>query len=167
MIVRVSLRDARWLWVALLAVHAPAVARAWCTLISGHATAGQMEGCAWLTLSTLFFILKLVRIPWLEFRADRRSALALAVAILLLHAGPLGLRRPDSPAAEMPAATLILVITLDSVQRQLARVLRTSAGRPGPHFLPLSYACSFMPPLRERSTVLCRHAPRPPPNRPT
>jgi hypothetical protein len=109
----------------MLAIHAPALLRAAWAVGAGQADAQAVQGVLWLGLWSGFFLLKLCDPPWLRFRTDKRSLVAVAMALVLMHANPLGLRPDGTPNDQLPAATMLLVIGLERVQ-QGARTLAAS-----------------------------------------
>lgn len=115
----------RWLWPAMLVIHAPALLKAWKALFAGQSAAGVLEGCLWLSLSALFFVLQACCGGRLRFRRSARALVVLCLALVLLHAGPLGLRVGDTPRAEMPAAAVLLLAGLECVQDAVLSALRT------------------------------------------
>jgi hypothetical protein len=112
----------------LLALHAPGLIKTWTALLGGDLSAPVVEGCFGLSLSFVFFVLKIAGVSWLAFRTDRRSLTVLAVALVLMHAGPIGVRDSADRGGEMPAAILLLAICSDRVQSLLSRA-REALGR--------------------------------------
>jgi hypothetical protein len=116
---RNGVRLGRVFWLALLIVHSPAFLKLWRAAYGSQASEASIVGCAWLSAAMLFFVLKAFGVSWLRFRTDRRSRLAIAIAILLIHAGPLGVA-PDGILApgNMPLlGTLFLAANLDRLHQ--------------------------------------------------
>lgn len=74
----------RLLWVAMLLVHARPVAG---LFIADRAFSPL--SAFFLSLSSLFFVLKIVDVPWLRFRADFRAAVTWMLILSILHLGAL------------------------------------------------------------------------------
>jgi hypothetical protein len=153
----------RVLWAVLLALHAPALLKTWAALLGGDRRAAVLEGCIWLSFSLAFFTLKIADVPWLAFRTDRRSLTVLLLALVLMHAGPIGVRGSNAAGGEMPAAMLLLAACADRVQLLLGRVRQLFAG----FSLPVARSAGWR--LRPAWSVAPQHvllrlnAPRSPP----
>ena len=74
----------RLLWVAMLLVHARPVAA---LLIADEAF--SLLSTLLLALSSLFFVLKIVDVPWLRFRTDFRASVTWLLIVGILHLGVL------------------------------------------------------------------------------
>lgn len=74
----------RLLWVAMLLVHARPVAG---LFIADQAF--SPFSAIFLSLSSLFFVLKIVDVPWLRFRTDFRAAVTWMLILSILHLGAL------------------------------------------------------------------------------
>ncbi len=112
----VPLRRAFWLLMGL--AHAPALISAWRSLVAGGFAAESFGGCVLLTLSMLFFALKLRDVPYLRFRTDRRSCVALCIVVALLHTD--AIVSDDNPTV-IPECTALVVTTWLSTQLPLTR----------------------------------------------
>lgn len=95
-------------WSVMAAVHLPGLVTAWWAVIERGVGSGHLGGCVYLTLSMLFFGLKLADVAWLRFRADRRSVVAFCVVIGLLHCDVL---RHDSDPQRLPAYVALAAST--------------------------------------------------------
>ena len=154
----------RAFWAAMLLVHAPALLRSWRGLFGTEGNEAAIVGCVWLTLATLFFVLKVAGVPWLRFRTGRRSRLAILVAILLIHCGPLGVHLDGvlNPGDAPLLSTLLLAAGLDRVQQWWQ-------GTPGTRSLPAlrqpreGRVHSGLAVSPSRLSALIIYAPRPPP----
>ncbi|HVP11776.1 MAG TPA: hypothetical protein VMV94_11385 [Phycisphaerae bacterium] len=147
-------------------MHVPACLRAWQGVFESRASETRFDAGVWLALAIVFFVLKLIGVPWLRFQTDRRSLCAIALAILLIHAGPIGFRPPEAVApGSMPlVGTMLLMMGLSGVQQILKGPASQKSGRasglpwrglaPLPAVKCVSYATSLTP-----------YAPRPPPAR--
>ncbi|MCG3136790.1 MAG: hypothetical protein HJJLKODD_00626 [Phycisphaerae bacterium] len=54
-------------------------------LLSGQSAEINLISTVGLILASCFFLLKIMDVPWLRFRTDRRSVVTLLVLMLLLH----------------------------------------------------------------------------------
>lgn len=97
----------RLLWVALLVGHTPALLDAGYDVLSG-----DFVGLSrfWiLAASQIVFLLKLFDAPFLRMPSERRVYLIVAVAVALLHAGPIH-RALDHSASSSDEITPITVL---------------------------------------------------------
>jgi hypothetical protein len=154
----------RLFWVSLLLIHASAFAKLLRAACGSQALEAEIIGCVWLTVAMAFFVLKAFGVPWLRFRTDRRSQVAILTAILLIHSGPLGL-----PLASVLAPTnmpllgaLVLAATLDQVH-QWCRATTGSRTRRIPGRLCESRSSEGAAVLAPPLSPLIVWAPRPPP----
>jgi hypothetical protein len=156
----------RIFWVLMLAVHVPACVRVWQRILEPHATAAQIGAGVWLAAAIVFFVLKLIGLPSLRFATDQRSLCAIALAILLIHAGPLGLHSPEAvvPGNAPLVGSLLLMLGLSAVQK----ILNGLNGKRSWKQLVLFSGKPVHLPVVECihcSTPLIQRAPRPPPAR--
>lgn len=100
------LRRAVWLLLGL--AHAPALLNVWSRLFASGFAAEHLTGCAGLTLSTLFFALKVQDVAFLRFRTDLRSCVALFTIVAFLH---VDLVRPADSPTPLPACTGLVATT--------------------------------------------------------
>jgi hypothetical protein len=153
-------------WAALLVVHAPALLRAWRGVVGSHPSEGQIIAAAWLSTAVAFFVLKLAGVSWLRFGTDRRSRIALVMAILLIHCAPLGVCLDGvlAPSDVPLVSTLLLAAGLDGAQRFWRGIIRVGQGRPAelPHVCRIAIPPAIFTP-RLAPLIVC--APRPPPFR--
>jgi hypothetical protein len=114
----------RVFWVAVLVAHLPA-----CLSALGDALLGQPDALrlALLAVAQALFILKIFDVPWLHVRTTRRTLLAGACGVALLHATLLPLTQVRESVQLDPwyAVTALgaasATIALLPVARQLAR----------------------------------------------
>lgn len=93
----------RTFWLLMCAAHAPALAAAWGALLSGGATRPDGVRLIGLSLSAVFFGLKLFDVAWLRIRTGRAGWIALAVIVALIHAQALGVVAPGQFAPQVLA----------------------------------------------------------------
>lgn len=112
------------LWALMLLVHLPALLKGWSAIALDGGTSVRTASFVALNLSALLFVLKTAGVRWLDFATDRRSLVALTLAIGLLHVnlapGAEALALPQAPHA---AAGVILIVGLVPVQRLARRLL--------------------------------------------
>lgn len=120
---------ARCAWAALLIIHAPALVVAWLLFLDGGTESIRLSSFLGLNLATLFFVLKIRGVRLLELQTDRRSLLAIAVAVGLMHAQAVGARLQyvAVPQDVSVAAGVLFITGLARVQRALETL--TSGGR--------------------------------------
>ncbi len=155
----------RLFWALMLLAHAPA----WLTIITERSAppdAGTLIRWLLLTLSQVFFLLKLLDVPWLRLPADRRALLAVTLAFALLHGDVAARVLREGPARDtavmltflaegavlLTGAALARVVLRVAVlsprgersrSRNRWRAVRAwlSASTPPPRFLLLARAC--------------------------
>ena len=154
----------RFFWILMLAVHTPACVRIWQRILEPHATVAQLGAGIWLAAAIVFFVLKLIGLPSLRFATDRRSVCTIALAILLIHAGPLGFRSPEAVVPDQAplAGSILLMMGLSSVRKMLSSL----SGNRSPRLPGSASGKPLCLPVLERihnSTPLIQRAPRPPP----
>ena len=86
----------RGFWLIMLVSHAPAVSAAWRGWVENGFQAGRVAGLVFLAAAMLFFFAKLLGLAFLKVHLDRRSIVALCVAVALIHGGCLDVElRPE------------------------------------------------------------------------
>lgn len=109
----------RAFWLLMLASHAKATLGAWISLATdGVFDPARVVG---LSLAVAFFALKFLDVAWLRFRTDRRSLVALALIVGLLHAESMGFASTGEFAPQL-LATASAAFLLEPVQRRWGRV---------------------------------------------
>jgi hypothetical protein len=98
--------------------HAPALLGAWRSLFESGFGLERLGGCFVLTLSMLFFALKLRDVACLRFRTDRRSCIALCIIVALLHTNTI---LPDTNPTIIPECTTLVLTTWLTSQMPLTR----------------------------------------------
>ncbi len=160
----------RALWLLMLAVHIPVLLRCLWGQSGPLSQDHNIIAVVGLLLACVFFILKILDLPWLRFKTDRRSLFSLALAVALVH---VNLMRYSGdvladPMQPLVIANILMVTNLASVRgfmrRALARLRRPkyatkvgaaplgctipTADRPPPQF-------SFFAPTIPRAPPLC------------
>lgn len=102
----------------MLVAHAPALLGAWRSVAGNGFDAGGLGGSLVLTLSMLFFALKVRDIPVLRLRAGRRSFVVACIVAALLHVNVL---QPQGDSAAVPQCTALVATTWLIVQLPLIR----------------------------------------------
>lgn len=86
----------RGFWLIMLVSHAPAVPAAWRGWVENGFQAERVAGFVFLAAAMLFFFAKLLGVAFLRVHLDRRSIIALCVAVALIHGGYLDVElRPE------------------------------------------------------------------------
>ncbi len=159
----------RALWLLMLAVHIPALLKC-----LGGQSGPVSQDCnivavVGLLLACVFFALKILDLPWLRFKTDRRSLFTLALSVALVH---VNLMRYSGdvladPVQPLVIANILMATNLASVRgamrRALARLRRPeyttkveaaasghaipTADRLPPQFSPFSPTIPRAPPL--------------------
>jgi len=110
----------RAFWLLMGLAHAPALIGAWRSLAVNGFAVESLGGCILLTLSMLFFALKLRDVPCLRFRTDRGSWVALCLVVALLHTNAI---LPDGDPTIVPECTTLIVTTWFGTQMPVTRRL--------------------------------------------
>ncbi len=109
------------LWATMVAAHAPAVVAAWRTFITGGFALEHVGGCVGLSLTMLFFGLKLCRVRWLQLRAGRRAWVGWCLIVALIHVDCIrpGLDQSTKQQCVIVLATTALVAGLTRASKTL------------------------------------------------
>ena len=111
----------RALWLVLLVAHARALIAAWRYSPTNGFTVEVAGVCILLTAATVLFALKLGGVPWLRFRCDRRSFVAVCLILAIVH---LDCFRPGTRQALVSRCVVVLAAApLVTVVPRVARVL--------------------------------------------
>ncbi|MCH8851263.1 MAG: hypothetical protein IID41_01265 [Planctomycetes bacterium] len=115
----------RALWLLMLAVHTPAVLRCLWGQSSQASQDHNIIAFVGLLLACVFFVLKVLDLPWLRFKTDRRSLVTLALAMALAHANLMRYSGDviADPVQPLVIAHILMVTNLVSVRRALRRTL--------------------------------------------
>ncbi|MBN2448076.1 MAG: hypothetical protein JXO22_15205 [Phycisphaerae bacterium] len=100
-------RIATAFWATMFCLHAPALIG---VLSAGDGSSSRLARCLILLPTQLFFLLKLLDVPWLRLPGGRRTLTAFCVIVLLLHARVMtnaALRLDDLTAIGQPVAALL------------------------------------------------------------
>lgn len=127
----------RAFWLLMLVAHAPAVLGAWRSVVAGGLEPERLGCCIVLTVSMVFFALKLRDVAFLRLRTDRRALVVCCIVVALLHVNVI---RPHSDATAVPqcvalVATTWLIAGLPSTRRVL-KVVRVHLARTRKHCFP-------------------------------
>lgn len=112
----------RCIWALLAAIHAPALLEVWRTCFTSSVSGDRLGACFALTLSMVFFALKVMDVTFLRLRPGMRSWIAMSLAVALIH---LDVIRPDGQVVFSSETAIILATT--SAAAILPRLLRASA----------------------------------------
>lgn len=102
----------------MLSAHAPALLGAWRSVVANGFEAEQLGACLVLTLSMLFFGLKVRDVAVLRLRTDRRSFVVACIAVALLHVNVL---QPQGDSAAVPQCAALVATTWLITQLPLIR----------------------------------------------
>ncbi len=121
-------------WSLMAAAHLPGFVASWSAVIQNGASSGSLGGCIYLTVSMLFFGLKLADVAWLRFRTDRRSLVACFIVLGVLHCDVM---RHNSDASGVPeyaaiAASAVLLSTLLPIRRLVISIAQQFNAGPSP-----------------------------------
>jgi len=122
----------RALWLLMFAVHIPALLKCLGGQSSPVSPDHNIVAVVGLLLACVFFVLKILDLPWLRFKTDRRSLFTLALAMALVHVNLM--RYSDDvladPVQPLVIANILMVTNLASVRGIMRRAL-TRLRRPG------------------------------------
>lgn len=155
----------RCFWIVMAIVHAPALVGLWHALISEGAGSIRLSSFLGLNLATVLFVLKVWGVRLLEFEADRRSLIAITLAVALMHGNVIGAWSSCiAVPQEVPiAASILFASGLSRVQRALRRPFSCSreTWRTAKSFIQRVRLSAFHPRQLLLATRLC--TPRAPP----
>ncbi len=80
-------RGKRALWALLVLLHAPAFLGTWTSLVTSGLDVGLFAQCIGLSASMLLFALKFLDVPFLRWRTDWRSCVAIGLVVATAHLG--------------------------------------------------------------------------------
>jgi hypothetical protein len=133
----------RCLWFLLALIHLPAMTSAANAFLeeAGFAAGSRL---GWMGVALLFLVLKTFDVRWVRVGGDARSLLLFITAAILFHVvGWLGVEWSTAAKWAVPIlATVLLMLSLGSVQCGLQRVFASVRGRRhnsrqgAPHFIP-------------------------------
>ena len=115
----------RALWLLMLAVHVPAVLKCLWGQSGPVSQEHNIVAGVGLLLACVFFVLKILDLPWLRFKTDRRSLFTLALTVALVHVNLMrysGDVRAD-PVQPLVIAHILMVTNLASAQGIMRRAL--------------------------------------------
>ncbi len=117
----------RWLWALMAASHLPGLVGSCRTLVGGDLSFDALRGCFLLTAATAFFVLKICDVAFLRFHTDRRSTVAIVLAIAFLHLGVVapGAQISILPEYESVVATALLAGCMVRVRRAVIRATQS------------------------------------------
>ncbi len=121
---RPGLNRAAWTLMGLS--HVPGCIAAWHALIATGFDPSQVNKCIALTVAVLFCALKVLDVACLRFHADRRSWIAIALAIALVHVGMVA---PKSYEAVVPECSQVIAAAFLAGAMASVRRLLTTAKR--------------------------------------
>lgn len=111
----------RTLWLLIGLAHLPALIGSLQALAGSGSLAEHLPGIIGLTLSILFFALKVRDVAFLRFHTDRRSCVALFAVVALLHVDVL--RSADSSSMVPETAALVATTWLLGANAGIRRPL--------------------------------------------
>ncbi len=144
----------RALWLLMLAGHVPAVLKCLWSQSDPVSQEHNIVAGVGLLLACVFFVLKILDLPWLRFKTDRRSLFTLAMTVALVHVSLMrysGDVRAD-PVQPLVIAHILMVTNLASVRgimrRALARLRRPDHAtkvEPAPPGRTIPTVCRLLP----------------------
>jgi hypothetical protein len=159
----------RALWLLMLAGHIPALLKCVWAQSSPLSQDRNIVTVVGLLLACVFFVLKILDLPSLRFKTDRRSLFALALAVALVHINLLRYSHDvlADPAQPIVIASILMGTNLASVRETMHRALarfrwpvRLTKLEPRPFGLTvqitdqLTPQCSFFAPIIPRAPPL-------------
>lgn len=110
----------RGLWLLMGVGHLPACLDTWQAVLTDGS---RMGACLGLTAAFAFFALKFLDVACLRFRADRRSMIALAVVVAVLHVDVL--RPANAPPLLAEGAAVVAATWLLGFAEPIRRMVKT------------------------------------------
>ncbi len=115
----------RALWLVMIAVHVPVLLKCLWGQSGPPSQDCNIIAVVGLLLACVFFVLKILDLPWLRFKTDRRSLFALALSVALVH---VNLMRYSGdvladPVQSLVIANILMVTNLAGVRRAIRRAL--------------------------------------------
>ncbi len=147
------------LWILVAGSHVPGLVSSWRGVIGGGLGFDELRGCVLLTCVTLFCVLKVLDVGFLRFHTDRRSQVAIVLAVALLH---LGVVAPGDQIAILPeygtvVAATLLVISMVHVRRAVVRATQAVLIRFGSSTTSSLGETVWIDQLRPHCWVLASH----------
>ena len=110
-------------------VHASALAGAWKSCLAGGPAVEELGGCIALTLSMVFFLLKLGGVSFLRFRTDKRAWVVICLAVALVHIDCIDPNLEGTLASD--CTTVLATTTLIGGLTELSKAMRGLVSRVG------------------------------------
>lgn len=116
----------RCLWAVMAAAHMPALLSVWESFITSGFDVARLGGCLGLSLSMLFFGLKIYGVTFLRVRSRPRSWIAMSLVVVLVHLDVLSAHPHASvvPQCLTIVTSLVCIAVAVRLGRALTRALR-------------------------------------------
>lgn len=118
----------RCFWLLMCLAHAPAIVSVWEAYVQGGTTSNPLVGCTAVTACMLFFVLKILDVPFLRLNLDRRALVVVVLAVGLIHYDCLG-----SAADSAAVANCVAIIATTSLAGGLILLARARGHAPQRH----------------------------------
>lgn len=112
----------RGLWLLMGVGHLPACLGTWQAVLTDGSRLGA---CLGLTATFAFFALKFLDVACLRFRADRRSMIALAVVVAVLHVDVL--RPENAPPLLVEGAAVVAATWMLGLAEPIRHLAKTAS----------------------------------------
>ena len=111
----------RCLWAVMAAAHTPALLSVWESFITSGFDVARLGGCIALSLTMLFFGLKIYGVTFLRIRSRPRSWVAMSLVVVLVHLDVLSAH----PHASVVPQCLTIVTSLGLASQLPGKMART------------------------------------------
>ena len=149
----------RGLWALMGACHLPGLVGSWGALLGDGLSFDRLRGCALLSAATVFFVLTVCDVACLRCHTDRRSTVAIVLAVAFLH---LSVVAPGAlisilPAYETVVATALLLGGMVRVRRAVIRATQAVTVRHRAATTVALNETAWCDPFRPHCWVLASH----------
>jgi hypothetical protein len=123
---------ARAFWALMSLVHASALIGAWRAYLQDGTSESSLGGCIALTVSMLYFLLKVVGVRFIRLRPGKQTWVVACLLVALIHVDCIAPSLTGALAAD--CTDLLATTTLVGGLTQIPRATRTSLRRFEPSF---------------------------------
>ncbi len=143
-------------WLGMLLMHVGGLVAAWSVVVGWEAGewGTSLIRALFLSVSAVFFALKTINVKWLRLPSGRRTVIASAMVIGLLHFNVFErVAEVNLPSGAVPLGIVLFAGTLlesERLRRALSRFPRAAGAFPRMPNHPLPFLCGLTGPAWER-----------------